>query len=218
MPRTRFMKMDHKRKHALLDAAAKEFARHGFESASVNRILAAAGFSKGSFYYYFDVKADLVATVLVDLYLKPLERARRIGEPKSVAEFWRELEVLQVELLDLVESEPQTYALMIGLASSVLKNPALLERLGPQLEEWRRLHAALWSRGQALGAVRDDLTVDAIMSMLEALKRAAWAHRFAPSHRPSRKEVDSFAAHFMDLVRRLVQPEVRAKTRAVSRR
>jgi AcrR family transcriptional regulator len=45
-----------------LEAAAKEFVAHGFEAASLNRILDDAGISKGAAYYYFDDKTDLYAT------------------------------------------------------------------------------------------------------------------------------------------------------------
>ena len=36
----------------LLAAAIQEFGTHGYELASINRILDAAGLSKSSFYYY----------------------------------------------------------------------------------------------------------------------------------------------------------------------
>ena len=44
-------------------AALDEFAAHGFHDASLNRIIEAAGISKGSMYYYFDGKEDLFAHV-----------------------------------------------------------------------------------------------------------------------------------------------------------
>ena len=48
---------------AILRAALDEFAAHGFHDASLNRIIDAAGISKGSMYYYFDGKEDLFAHV-----------------------------------------------------------------------------------------------------------------------------------------------------------
>jgi len=51
---------------ARLDVAAEEFATHGFESASLNRIIQRSDTNKGSFYYYFDNKEDLFGTVLRD--------------------------------------------------------------------------------------------------------------------------------------------------------
>ena len=47
------------RKQELLDAALLEFSQKSYEEASVNRIIADAGISKGTFYYHFKDKADL---------------------------------------------------------------------------------------------------------------------------------------------------------------
>jgi AcrR family transcriptional regulator len=43
---------------------AQEFANYGFEDASINRILENAKMSKGAAYYYFEDKADLLATTV----------------------------------------------------------------------------------------------------------------------------------------------------------
>lgn len=48
---------EHKQK--LLDAALAEFIACGYEQASINRILANAGMSKGQFYYHFKNKESL---------------------------------------------------------------------------------------------------------------------------------------------------------------
>ena len=47
------------RKQELLDAALAEFSKRSYEQASINRIIANAGISKGTFYYHFKDKADL---------------------------------------------------------------------------------------------------------------------------------------------------------------
>lgn len=48
----------------LLDAAARVFARHGYAGASVDRIAAAAGLSKGTFYWHFKTKEELFLTLV----------------------------------------------------------------------------------------------------------------------------------------------------------
>ena len=47
------------KKQELLDAALAEFSKRSYEEASINRIIANAGISKGTFYYHFKDKADL---------------------------------------------------------------------------------------------------------------------------------------------------------------
>lgn len=46
-------------REALLDAAAREFAERGYAGAGVDRIVAAAGLSKGTFYWHFESKEAL---------------------------------------------------------------------------------------------------------------------------------------------------------------
>jgi TetR/AcrR family transcriptional regulator len=48
----------------LFDAALKEFIAHGYEHASLNTILEAAGMSKGQFYYYFKNKEELYLALI----------------------------------------------------------------------------------------------------------------------------------------------------------
>lgn len=47
------------KKQELMDAAIDEFGEKGYENASLNNILRAAGISKGTFYYHFENKEDL---------------------------------------------------------------------------------------------------------------------------------------------------------------
>ena len=66
MPTKRFHNLDPDKRAAFLEAAAEEFATHGYTGASLNRIIERAGTSKGAMYYYFEDKADLYATVVRD--------------------------------------------------------------------------------------------------------------------------------------------------------
>ena len=63
MVRPRFAKLAPEQQQAILQAALNEFAAHGFHDVSLNRVIEAAGISKGSMYYYFDGKEDLYGYV-----------------------------------------------------------------------------------------------------------------------------------------------------------
>ena len=63
MVRRRFAKLPAAQQQAILRAALDEFAAHGFHDASLNRVIDAAGISKGSMYYDFDGKEDLYTHV-----------------------------------------------------------------------------------------------------------------------------------------------------------
>ena len=64
MARPRFAKLPAEQQQAIVRAARDEFAGRGFHDASLNRVIEAAGISKGSMYYYFDGKEDLYAYIV----------------------------------------------------------------------------------------------------------------------------------------------------------
>jgi TetR/AcrR family transcriptional regulator len=53
-----------KTRRLLLDAAAEEFAREGYEGANINRISQSAGFAKGTIYNYFPSKRALMMALI----------------------------------------------------------------------------------------------------------------------------------------------------------
>lgn len=53
-------------RRALLDAAARVFARQGIDAASIDEVAAAAGFTKGAVYSHFGSKDGLVAALVED--------------------------------------------------------------------------------------------------------------------------------------------------------
>ena len=59
------------KKKAIIDSARKLFNRHGFESVSLQQIMAGAGLTHGGFYSYFDSKSDLYAEVLGCFFTDP---------------------------------------------------------------------------------------------------------------------------------------------------
>src|SRR5262250_2796525 len=58
-------------KKDIIDSARKLFNRHGFESVSLNQIMAGVGLTHGGFYSYFKSKSDLYAEVLGCFFTDP---------------------------------------------------------------------------------------------------------------------------------------------------
>jgi TetR/AcrR family transcriptional repressor of nem operon len=58
-------------KKIIIDSARKLFNRYGFESVSVQQIMAGAGLTHGGFYSYFKSKSDLYAEVLGCFFTDP---------------------------------------------------------------------------------------------------------------------------------------------------
>jgi AcrR family transcriptional regulator len=72
---------EHKQK--LLDAALAEFTDHGFEQASINRILQQAGMSKGQFYYHFKNKETLYLSLIEILVEQKMTFLNSVMQPED---------------------------------------------------------------------------------------------------------------------------------------
>lgn len=172
MARPRFQKLSAEQRDAILDAALDEFSTRGFAGASLNRIIATAGISKGAMYYYFDGKEDLYA----DILRGQVERLFQDGplpvpEPRDAEDFWRTIEEHYLRLMRLLIATPQTAALLrdwlTGAASPALRDAQhnAEEATVPWLR--RTLDA-----GQRVGAVRTDLPADLLIAVALGMGQA----------------------------------------------
>lgn len=59
MPKSTFFNLPDDKRALILDVALDEFANNDYDGVSINRLVTRAGISKGSFYQYFEDKADL---------------------------------------------------------------------------------------------------------------------------------------------------------------
>jgi AcrR family transcriptional regulator len=64
MPKETFLNLPEGKRRLIEDIALDEFAECGFNNASINRIVKTAGIAKGSFYQYFEDKADLFKHIM----------------------------------------------------------------------------------------------------------------------------------------------------------
>lgn len=77
------------RKNEILDAADKLFTQKGFDGTSTNDILEAVGIARGTLYYHFKSKEDIMDS-LIDRYSTGLlTRAKEIAGDKSIPVYER---------------------------------------------------------------------------------------------------------------------------------
>ena len=72
------MKKGEKRKGELLQIAYRLFLSQGYENTSVDEIIEAAGIAKGTFYYYFQSKEQMLEAVIGMMIEKEAEVARQV--------------------------------------------------------------------------------------------------------------------------------------------
>lgn len=73
MPKQTFLNLPVEKRNVIINAAVDEFSEHGFKSASINRIVASSGISKGSFYQYFEDKLDVFKHLIDVLAAEKME-------------------------------------------------------------------------------------------------------------------------------------------------
>lgn len=206
MPLPRFEKLELERREAILRAATEEFAGHGFDGASYNRIIDEAGISKGAMYYYFEDKDDLFRTV-IDEASRRLVGALEIPTmlPADALTYWRECEAIYLRMLRYLAEEPLHAEMcwrIIGARAQGRAHEAVVEFDHRLMEVTGRL----LTLGQQVGAVRNDLPPDLIatiaFSMLEGMDRWLMGHwdEIDP------EELPEVACRTIELMRRMAEP------------
>jgi AcrR family transcriptional regulator len=203
MPLPRFQRLDPDKRAQLLSIASREFAERGYEAASLNDILAAAGLGKSSYYYYFADKEDLYATVIEDAFARV---TAQVAAPDLTAldagTFWPALEAYTAAMSAAVSRTPDFVTLFRPL-QGLWRNPT--ERFQPIVEAMRAHYRAGIDVGRRLGCVRSDLEVDLLISMLQAVDAAL------DEHLMNQWEIDPEALRqhgrlAFDSIRRLLEP------------
>jgi len=203
MPRPRFEKLDGEKREHILEVAAREFVSHGYRGASLNHIIESLGLSKGSFYYYFDDKADLFATVVQSAWETLLE-----GWPLDVTvldrdTFWGYLETLARGVRARLRARPWLVS-----ATRLLSTPqASINRLlAEKLAEMRSFEQGLVRHGQHLGVVRTDLPDGLLLGLLSAVDAAGDRWLLDNWDRMPPDEADGVADRILALMRRMLEP------------
>ncbi|MEK4876354.1 TetR/AcrR family transcriptional regulator [Bacillus sp. FSL W8-0102] len=96
-----FFQINPEKQERILNAALKEFAKHGYEKASTNEIVKEANISKGLLFHYFKNKKELFL-FLYDYFVEMIMDefyAKIDWNEKDLFMRWRECTVLEFELM-----------------------------------------------------------------------------------------------------------------------
>lgn len=107
---------------ALLRSASRSICEHGMDGASIDRIAAEAGYTKGAFYANFASKEELFLVILDEKFAAELERLEAAmdgsGEPADAARQAAE------EFLSYVDRDPEWPRLYQEFAAHAARNDA----------------------------------------------------------------------------------------------
>jgi AcrR family transcriptional regulator len=204
MVRPRFAKLSAEQQQAIRQAAVDEFAAHGFHDASLNRVIEAAGISKGSMYYYFDGKEDLYAYVtqvgleqlLSDLGPFPVPSD---GDPDA---FRSTLEGYYLRLMTALAASPRLAALIRGWIAA--PRGVVLQQAQRDAEQailpW--IDQVL-AAGQRVGAVRTDLPSGLLIAVVAGMGQAMDTWLLTQPHE---KNLPRLIGHLIDMMRGALAP------------
>jgi len=205
MARPRFRKLDRDTRHRILETAAVEFAARGFEGTSLNQLIDRLGISKGSFYYYFDDKADLFTTV-VDPAWAPVLPVEGLDLANFGADtFWSSLQSLMRAIRARVHDNPWPVGftrLMYDPPESISVREALAEKFA----EARRWQAQLIRRGQEVGAVRSDMPAGLMQALLVGADEAGDRWFVDNWDRLEEGEIERLFEEVVAIFRRMLEP------------
>ncbi|AKV02287.1 Transcriptional regulator, TetR family [Labilithrix luteola] len=207
MARQRFEQLPRERQDEILDVAAAEFARSGYQGTSYNQLLERLGLGKGSAYYYFDNKRDLFLTVLRRCYGSFEEAMSALEQPRKAADYWlfvHRATVLSYErmLVDPIATNLIRCVQREKELLGELTSPDILSLIDGMYETTVRL-------GQTLGAIRTDMPLRLLTEMVRNMSAAfdAWfiSERGGEANGPTPEHT---ADLYTDAVRRLCAPAV----------
>src|SRR3954466_857430 len=144
MPRLTPDRLD-ARRGAILDAARRAFARHGYEGATVKVLEAETGLSRGAIFHHFRDKEALFLALAEDDAARTAEVVAQAG-------------LVQV-MRDLREKDAGWLGVQLEVRRKLRTDPEFAARWAERQEAVRRATEERLARQRKAGVLRDDVPV-----------------------------------------------------------
>jgi TetR/AcrR family transcriptional repressor of nem operon len=152
----------------LLQAASREVYRTGFQSASLDTILAGAGVTKGALYYHFNSK-EALGYAVVEEVIGPDVHGKWVRPLQSVKDPIDAL-IGAVQRIPVRPEDVRGGCQLNNLAQEMSPLDAgFRKRLAIIFDAWRDAVASVLREGQTHGSVRDDVNPDEAAGLLIAM-------------------------------------------------
>jgi AcrR family transcriptional regulator len=186
----------------LLTAAFEEIHRHGFQAASLDRILAGAGVTKGALYHHFPDKAalgyavveEVVKGPVLEVYLRALEDS---ADPLTALQ-----DVLRRRADDFAAGGVELGCPLNNLAQEMSPlDETFRLRVAEALDAWTAGYARALERAKALGVVRRDVNPAQVAAFIVAAVEGSFGlAKNARSVATLRSNLDTLVS-FLDTLR-----------------
>jgi TetR/AcrR family transcriptional regulator, transcriptional repressor of aconitase len=183
------------RREQILEGARRCFAENGYEGATVTKLEAEIGLSRGAIFNYFPSKEDL----FVELAVRDSAR---------MSEVWRE-DGLEAVVREVVELDPAWLSVYLELFRRVRTDPGFRSRIESRQREAAPANKARIREAQRSGEFRDDLDAKEIGMFVNLVLNGLALMRAGDEALPSTELV-------LSLLRDAIGPD-QARTRARTR-
>jgi AcrR family transcriptional regulator len=146
MPRGEFDRSPRKARNraALLEAAARVYARRGFDGATVDEVAEDAGFTKGAVYSHFGSKENLLLALLDERVAAQIGEQIALFDPTQNS--WERPRIGADRWMAELRRDPESFRLFVELWARAQRDDELRERLVEGLGAWRAMSAGFASR------------------------------------------------------------------------
>jgi len=152
----------------LLQAASREIYRSGFQSASLDTILASAGVTKGALYYHFKSK-EALGYAVVEEVIAPDVRGKWVRPLQSVRDPIDAL-IGAVQRIPVRPEDVRGGCSLNNLAQEMSPlHAGFRKRLETIFDAWREAVASTLREGQTHGSVRRDVKPNDAAGLLIAM-------------------------------------------------
>ena len=102
----RVSKKPEERKNEILDNAEKLFGTKGYSKTTINDILLAVGIAKGTFYYYFKSKEEVMDAIVMRFIDNGIENIKAIAQNKNLNAKEKLFQIIMFKSPDIPQKEP----------------------------------------------------------------------------------------------------------------
>jgi AcrR family transcriptional regulator len=163
-------------RNRILDAAFAEFYVNGFQAGSLNRIVEAAGTTKGALFHHFESK-DALGYAVLDKLLAPLFLTRWIDPVKFSDD---PIPVMQKAFRRYVREDIDSGNWVYGCPLNNLAqemsplDEGFHERVNEMYVVWRRFFSMALERGIQAGTVKPSVSPTAAAALIVSAQMGIW--------------------------------------------
>jgi AcrR family transcriptional regulator len=150
----------------LVEAARGVFATSGYERATVDDVAAAAGYSKGAYYFHFSTKEEILLELLrtwTEERSDRLESSRAAEQPPAVV-----LMEMVEGFLSYEHSDPEWPALLLEFWSQALRSEDVRRCLHEAYDAWKKPLTEAFEQARGEGVIASDVDPAAAAALILA--------------------------------------------------